>query len=118
MHSFEAEGREFESLRARHLLLRYPALIWSHFLFVPGSGLTVITHETAILFPCRRPSHLLFQGSDAPAPTTPFDSGAWVQDSNDASRAEEPKKCASQKSDADLTSARVGRNSAPALLRG
>src|SRR6266481_5495675 len=72
MHSFEAEGREFESLRARYLLLLYPAPIWSHFLFVPGSGLTVINHETAILFLCCRRSHFLFQGSDAPAPTTPI----------------------------------------------
>ncbi len=39
--AFEAEGREFESLRARHLLL-YHSFGDGHFFFCPGCGLTVI----------------------------------------------------------------------------
>src|SRR5258708_26817096 len=44
-------------------------------------------HKNVILSPYRRPSHLPFPGFAAPAPPSPVDSGAWFQDSNDASRA-------------------------------
>jgi hypothetical protein len=40
--AFEAEGREFESLRARHLLLLYHSFGDGHFFFCLGCGLTVI----------------------------------------------------------------------------
>jgi hypothetical protein len=82
--AFEAEGREFESLRARHLLLLYPSPKRDQALAC--SRQRVDRHRSARLFRCRRYSHLPFQASNPPAPPSPIVSGAWFQGSNGGSR--------------------------------
>src|SRR5215472_15085485 len=84
---YEPEGREFESLRARHL--SFPSFTYTTFSF-PVLRRPSECHKSVIRFSPDTPAGWLFPYFSEPARPSPADTVAWSRDSNGAWHVESP----------------------------